>query len=125
MVSGPFWNSIRSTLLYVRNTYLITSEKIRHIDIINVLKVILLDKWGREIGDCVSGYPGGKVGTDVKKPQCFRLGFIKCLSEMGEGPDSNFLRNLENIDTVGYMADLRIGHKTTLLRRAKIVLMLL
>ena len=40
------------------------------------------------------------------KPQRFSPEYIKCLDELGSDAYSNFIRNLENGDTVGYMADL-------------------
>ena len=80
MISAALWKSIRSTLLSVCCLSLITSEKIGPIDLINVLKVNLLDKGVRNLGDCISELTGKKVGTAIKKPQCFTLEFIKCLS---------------------------------------------
>ena len=101
-VFRAIWNPIRS-LLSVCNKDILTSEAIRSTDLLNVLNKTLLDNGVQNLGGCLSEFPRGEIAAVVKKPQCLRLEFAKCLEELDNGADSKFLGNVENGAAAGYM----------------------
>ena len=104
--SKMFWKAISKALLEVCNIDLLTSDKIRSAGMLEVLQEKVLDKGAKILMKCLSNLPGKTVGEVVKKPQRFRLQFIRSLAELENDPDKKFLQNLENCETIGYETDL-------------------
>ena len=52
--------------------------------------------------ECLSELSGATFGTAVKKPQCSRFNFISAIEELENDADEDFIKNLENGETIGY-----------------------
>ena len=58
------------------NINLLTSEKIRSIDLLGAIEENSIEKGEQNLVECLSKLSVEGVGTVVKKPQCCRLRFI-------------------------------------------------
>ena len=104
-IRRPFWKAIRACLLAIGDSNISTSELFRPNDLLNAPPKNFLDKGTQALTKCLSELYGKKVGATIKKPQCLRLPYAKCLKEMGATHET-FLENIEIWEAIGYKSDL-------------------
>ena len=91
-VSKPFWNAMGPTFLSLCNINLLTSEKIRSIDLLNGLKENPLDKWAQYLGECLSELPSGKSRRGHIETAISQDGIYKMSRRNGQLPRSQLSR---------------------------------